>query len=253
MGLAQCTVRIINQGGRGATPRRSTDLSARDVFDTLTHMSERIVLKTTDGVEIVGTYRNTDQEKIAILLHMMPATKESWNSFAARLLEVGYASLAIDERGHGESTMGWTLNYKKFTDEQQQAKRLDVETAIAFAKDNGFTEDKIVVIGASIGANLAIQAMVDHPAIPVAIALSPGLDYHGVKTELPIFKLTDSQTVILVASDDDPESFESIQILHQHNPTHTTLIKRSGLGHGTRMTAADPSLVDELLTKLPIF
>lgn len=214
-------------------------------------MSERVVLKTSDGVEIIGTYRNTGQEKIVILLHMMPATKESWDGFAARLLEAGYASLAIDERGHGESTMGGTLDYKKFTDEQQQAKRLDLEAAIAFAKEKGFTEDKIVVIGASIGANLAIQALAEHPTIPVAIALSPGLDYHGVKTEQPIFQLNDHQLVVLVASDDDPESFESIQKLHEHNPTQTDLIERSGIGHGTRMIDKDPFLVDDLLTKLP--
>lgn len=213
-------------------------------------MSERVVLKTSDGVEIVGSYRHTGQQKIAILLHMMPATKESWDSFATRLLEVDYASLAIDERGHGESTMGGTLNYKKFTDAEQQAKRLDLEAAIAFAKENGFGENQIVLIGASIGANLAIQAMPEHPSIPVAVALSPGLDYHGVKTEPPIFQLNDHQLVVLVASDDDPESFESIQKLHTHNPTQTDLIERSDIGHGTRMTDKDPSLVDEILTKL---
>lgn len=214
-------------------------------------MSERVVLTTTDGVEVVGIYRNTGQQKIAILLHMMPATKESWNGFAARLLDTGYASLAIDERGHGESTMRGTLDYKKFTDEQQQAKRLDMEAAIAFAKEKGFGENQIVLIGASIGANLAIQALVEHPSIPVAIALSPGLDYHGVKTEFPIFKLDEHQLVVLVASNDDSESFESVRKLHEHNPTQTTLIERSGIGHGTHMTDKDSFLMDELLTKLP--
>jgi alpha-beta hydrolase superfamily lysophospholipase len=214
-------------------------------------ISERIVLKTSDRVEIVGTYRNTGQSKIAILLHMMPMTKESWDEFATRLLEVGYASVAIDERGHGESTMNGTLDYKKFTNAQQQAKRLDVEAAIAFAKANGFLEDKMVVIGASIGANLAIQALVDHPDIPFAVALSPGLDYHGVKTDSAITKLRDTQKVVLVASDDDSESFKSVFVLQKNNPSQTILIKRSGLGHGTWMTDKDPKLVQEVLMELP--
>lgn len=214
-------------------------------------MSERMVFKTTDGVEIVGTYRNTGQQKIAILLHMMPATKESWDGFAARLLEAGYASLAIDERGHGESTMGGTLNYKKFTDVEQQAKRLDLEAAIAFAKEKGFGENQIVLIGASIGANLVIQAMPEHPNIPVAIALSPGLDYHGVKTTVPVFKMHDYQFLVVVASDDDPESFDSARKLQEYNPGQVEFVQRSGLGHSTRMTDKDPSLVDEILTKLP--
>ncbi len=213
-------------------------------------MKKRVALLTTDGIEVVGDYRNTGQKHIAILLHMMPATKESWETFAERLLEVGYASLAIDERGHGESTMGGTLNYKEFTDAQQQAKRLDVDAAISFAKQKGFPEGKMVIVGASIGANLAIQALVDHQEIDLAIALSPGLNYHGVKTESLICQFHNGQRAILVASDDDPESFASIQTLHLANPTQTLLMNRSGIGHGTTMLEKDPALVDELISHL---
>lgn len=213
-------------------------------------MMKRITLKTEDDVELSALYRNSGQEKIAILLHMMPSTKESWHVFADRLLQAGYASIAIDERGHGQSTMGGTLNYKNFTDTQQQAKRLDVEATIAFAKDEGFYEEKMVIIGASIGANLAIQALVDHQEIDLAIALSPGLNYHGLKTEPFIHQFHNGQRVILVASDDDPESFESIQKLHLANPTQTLLMNRSGIGHGTTMLEKDPTLVDELIAHL---
>lgn len=215
------------------------------------NMSQRIVLKTTDGLEIVGTYRKTGQSKIAILLHMMPATKESWDLFAQKLAEAGYASVAIDERGHGESTIGGKLNYKQFSDEEQQAKRLDVEAAIAFAQEQGFVEEEMVVIGASIGANLAIGALIEHPGISTAIALSPGLDYHGVLTASFINQLSPSQRVILVASDDDAYSFQSVRALHQANSQQTVLIERSGIGHGTTMLKKDGALVSQLLMQLP--
>lgn len=213
-------------------------------------MPQHITLITSDGVELAGLYRNTGQRKIAILLHMMPATKESWNGFAERLEKDGYASLAIDQRGHGESTMGGTLNYKQFSDEQQQAKRLDVEAAIAYARAQGFDEARMVVMGASIGANLAIRALVDHPGIPVAVALSPGLDYHGVLTEPLITQLHEGQRAVLAASDDDPYSFKSVRTLHAVNPSQTVLIERFGLGHGTTMTDKDASLVDDILQNL---
>lgn len=214
-------------------------------------MPEKITLKTSDGIEIAGMYRYTGQQKIAILLHMMPATKESWDSFAERLLSVGYASIAVDERGHGESTMNGKLDYKKFSDSEQRAKILDVEAAIEFAKQKGFDESKIVVIGASIGANLAIQSLVEHKNISTAVALSPGLDYHGIRTAPMMSKLHEGQKVVLVASDDDPESFDSVNVLKKQNQEQTILIERSGLGHGTRMTDRDSKLVEEIIMLLP--
>jgi alpha-beta hydrolase superfamily lysophospholipase len=215
-------------------------------------MSERVQLTTQDGVELVGTYRHTNQDKIVILLHMMPSTKESWDSIAQKLLEHGYASLAIDMRGHGESTMGGTLDYKTFTPEQQQAKRLDLEAALAWTREQGFDEAYTILIGASIGANLSIRALAEHPNLPLAIALSPGLDYRGVKTDDVITLIRSNQKVVLVASDDDDRpSWDSVHELHRLNPS-TVLIERHGLGHGTNMTDADPSLVEEIFSYLPV-
>jgi alpha-beta hydrolase superfamily lysophospholipase len=182
---------------------------------------------------------------------MMPATKESWDSIAGKLLQRGYASLAFDQRGHGESTMGGTLDYKTFTPEQQQQKRLDLEAALVWTREQGFDEAHTILIGASIGANLAIRALAEHASLPFAIALSPGLDYRGVKTDDVITSIRSNQKVVLVASgDDDRPSWDSVHELHRLNPS-TILIERHGLGHGTNMTDADPSFVDELFSHLP--
>ncbi|MBI5793717.1 alpha/beta hydrolase [Candidatus Uhrbacteria bacterium] len=216
-----------------------------------TPMPDRVTMTTTDGVEIVGSFVRNNDQKAAILLHMMPADRTSWSSFAKALNGIGYASLAIDERGHGESTMNGTLNYKNFTDEQQQAKILDVEAALAYLEGEGFSKENIVVVGASIGANLAIEELTRHPELPIALALSPGLDYRGIKTDELVTKLQPSQKVILVASDEDRESYKSILKLHELNPTFTTLIERSGIGHGTDMIDADPSLLKDLIERLP--
>ena len=63
---------------------------------------EHITLTTKDGMEIHGLYREVNQsQKAVLLLHMMPATKESWDGFATALQEKGITTLAIDERGHG--------------------------------------------------------------------------------------------------------------------------------------------------------
>lgn len=209
-----------------------------------------LFLITQDGIELAGIYRSSGQGKIAILLHMMPATKESWDAIAEKLLERGYASLAIDMRGHGESRMDGTLDYKNFSEEQQQAKRLDLEAALEWARTQGFDETHIILIGASIGANLAIRALAEHPNLPLAMALSPGLNYRGVTTDDAIKHIRPTQRVVLVASDDDDRpSWDSVHELHRLNPS-TVLIERHGLGHGTSMTDRDPSLVQEIISYL---
>lgn len=210
-------------------------------------MPQAISLTTSDGIEIAGIYRPCGHKRMAIFLHMMPATKESWDAIAERFLEARIASVAIDERGHGQSTMNSALDYRVFTDKQQQAKRLDVEAAIAFAKEQGFEETQLVLLGASIGANLAIEALTNHPDIPQAVALSAGLNFRGIKTEPLIRQLHSGQQVIFVASDDDAYSLKTQMVLHQQNPEQTMMIERSGLGHGTTMTEKDPALIDTIL------
>jgi alpha-beta hydrolase superfamily lysophospholipase len=209
----------------------------------------RVEFKTADGIEIIGSFRTpATPTHAAILLHMMPATKESWDAFAEQLEWVGFASIAIDERGHGESTMNGTLDYQTFGEHQQQAKIEDVRAAFKFLEQEGFAESQIVLIGASIGANLAIQFMLEHPLITTAIALSPGLNYRGVRTDEFIQQLHKGQRVILVASDDDDrDSAQSCRTLHALNPAQTELIEKQGLGHGTTMFTKEPTLMTELV------
>lgn len=210
---------------------------------------QHISLETSDHVTIAATFRHKDEKNAAILLHMMPATKESWEPFEQELTNAGIASLAIDERGHGESSMNGTLNYKTFSDAQHQAKIRDVEAAYEYLKSQGFDDTHIFVIGASIGANLTIEFLAQHPAIPAGIALSPGLDYHGVKTADAVKNLNQNQHLVIVASDDDPESAVDSEKLHLLNPS-TTLIEKYGLGHGTNMFSKDPSLMQTLIDLL---
>lgn len=214
---------------------------------------EHVTLKTSDGIDIAGIYRTPENPRgAAILLHMMPATKESWATFSDELERAGYASIAIDERGHGESTMGNTLDYKKFSEAEQQAKILDVEAAFTYLQQKGFKEFNMIVVGASIGANLAIQFASLHAQIPFVIALSPGLNYRGVKTDGFITQLHEGQHVVLVSSDDDDrESAESCKELHRLNPSQTTWIEKNGLGHGTSMFDKDPALMHDLILQLP--
>lgn len=200
---------------------------------------ETIQFQTQDGVTIVGdVYRPASSPKGGVLLlHMMPADRTSWQDFGARLAEAGYLGLAIDLRGHGESTQQGTtsLNYQTFSDPEHQQSQLDVQAGVKWLTDQGIELHRLGVVGASIGANLALVELTSSPEIRWAVLLSPGLEYKGIATAPLTLKLRPTQRVLLVASDDDPYSFQTILELANLSPAQTTVRKLSGVGHGTTM------------------
>lgn len=212
--------------------------------------NKKISFKTADSVLIYGNWREAGKGSLAVLcLHMMPATKESWSEFQEKLFGAGYSSLAIDLRGHGESIngSGARLDYKEFSDNEHAAKINDVVAAVFWMQKNGVEAEKMVLIGASIGANLAIQFLAEHPDIPGAAALSPGLDYKGI-VAMPLAKaLARNQRLFLSASDDDPESYNAAQKINEISLAKTKLRLFHNSGHGTNMFKTEPHLMDELL------
>jgi len=135
----------------------------------------------------------------------MPAVKESWSDFAGKLQAEHYQVLAIDLRGHGESS-GGPDGFKNFSDEQHQKSMLDVDAGIKFLETKGVNKNNLALIGASIGANLALRSLIENKEIKKAILLSPGLDYRGIKTEPLAVKLFSDQKLMLVGSNNDFQS-----------------------------------------------
>lgn len=216
-----------------------------DAGNQVPPMSERVTITTQDNLAIRGDYYTVQGSKGVLLLHMMPADRKSWIPFAEKLQGAGFSVLAIDLRGHGES-QGGPEEYKKFSDAQHQASRLDIEAAAGFLKEKGVTE--LHLAGASIGANLALEYLAAHPEAKSAILLSPGLDYRGIKTEAPLGKIASQQAVYLVASEEDSYSFDSINTLARQfsfDGQHVLKIFQNS-GHGTVMLEKNPEFMDEL-------
>ncbi|MFA6603490.1 MAG: alpha/beta fold hydrolase [Patescibacteria group bacterium] len=213
-------------------------------------VSQEIVIETSDGILLSGSYSAGPLGgPAALLLHMMPATKESWAEFAAVLAARGFSTLAIDLRGHGRSTRGADgrkLDYKLFEDTDHQAKIIDVEAAAAWLeRERGIGKSRLVVVGASIGANLAIAFAAAHPEIPAAAALSPGLDYRGVTTPDQVRRFGLAQGLFLAASVEDELSFKTDCELARLKPD-AVIREYQGAGHGTAMFSSRPELAGEL-------
>jgi alpha-beta hydrolase superfamily lysophospholipase len=193
---------------------------------------QRVTFTTPDGVMIVGDYWESPSERAVLLLHMMKADRSSWKPIEEDLWRLGYKVLAIDLRGHGESTRqgAKTLDYKKFSDAEHQESIRDVEAAVDFLKSKG--AKSFAIVGASIGANLALTYGMGDSSVKTVILLSASLDYYGIRTEDAAAEF--NKPMLIVASEEDTYSAESSQTLSKAAPKAELKILHN-VGHGTQM------------------
>ena len=109
--------------------------------------------------------------------------------------------IAVDLRGHGET--GGSNDW--------QAAIGDVQTWLDWIESQpSIDPDRIALVGASIGANLALVGCANDAHCVTAVALSPGTDYFGITTSDAIVTLRD-RSALLVASQTDQPSGTSVR------------------------------------------
>lgn len=211
------------------------------------HIFETIQFATRDGIIVAGDFYEADGNRGVLLLHMMPAARKSWIDFAKKLQEAGFQVLAIDLRGHGES-QGGPDGYKNFSDAEHQASRFDVIAAIEFLQSRGVIDFHLV--GASIGANLALQYAAEHPEVKSVVLLSPGINYRGVRTDGLVRGLDPGQSLYLVSGGDgDAASRETVSGLIKETLRGPARMLKifDDAEHGTRIFEKHPEFMDELI------
>jgi pimeloyl-ACP methyl ester carboxylesterase len=172
-----------------------------------------------------------------LLLHMYGGSKADWDEFAFDLQGAGFAALAIDLRGHGETggAEDWDLA------------RQDVAAAYAWlVSHEGVDGTRVAVVGASIGANLALVQGAEDPSVAAIGLLSPGFDYFRVTIEGRIEAYGDRPS-FLAASEEDAYSAETVRALAASAQGETELVVFAGAGHGTAMLDSEPDLTDRLI------
>jgi hypothetical protein len=67
--------------------------------------SQRVAIRTDDGVSLAATwYEPGARAPAVILVHMLHKNRRDWDAVATSLASQGIGALAIDLRGHGESS-----------------------------------------------------------------------------------------------------------------------------------------------------
>ncbi|MBN1275604.1 alpha/beta fold hydrolase [Candidatus Woesearchaeota archaeon] len=136
---------------------------------------EEFTLNTTDGVLIAVSYYPSSSSKGLIMLPMLSKTRATYDDVAQELM-AHYKVLAVDFRGHGDSEG----DYLDLAEEDFRDMVLDVEAAAAYLQQQyGVAEGDISVVGASIGANIALLYASEHP-VDKLVLLSPSTRIRGV-------------------------------------------------------------------------
>ncbi|MCI0393510.1 MAG: alpha/beta fold hydrolase [Chloroflexi bacterium] len=204
---------------------------------------EDVTIEASDGLAIQATFypaSATGRAPGVMLLHMNGGQRQDWDQIAPQLAKAGYAVLAVDMRGHGET--GGSSDWQQTPDDLQQ-----VWAYFTGRKD--VDPERTAIVGASIGSSMALLAAVAEPAIRTVVLLSPGLNYFNVTTDDAITAYGE-RPVLIVASEEDTESAESARTLSELALGEVQLEMVQGAGHGTAMFDAQPELLDLILAWL---
>lgn len=179
-----------------------------------------------------------------ILLHQAGSTRDSWAPFARMARANGYFAIAIDLRGHGESS--GAANPSAFTTDDWLAILNDIPAAKEQLIKAGADPNKIAIVGASIGANLAMRYAATDPQIQAIVLLSPGEEVNGIGIVQTIQTYT-SRPILLMASQIDGYSARSAKKLDDLAAEYTELRLYPGAAHGTDLLDAVPVAAEQVL------
>ncbi|MBZ0275354.1 MAG: alpha/beta fold hydrolase [Anaerolineae bacterium] len=210
---------------------------------------QAVQLTAADGLVLVGDYYSMpveagQQRPAVLLLHMLNSQRRAWNPLITPLLDAGYNVLAVDMRGHGEtgSTKDWDAAIQ------------DTQLWLDWLHNQPDVQpDGVSSIGASIGSNLALIGCANDATCATAIALSPGLEYLGVKLDDTVTQGFSNRGILLVAGRRDTTSAVSVTELTSTMTSEVSALLFTGSSHGTAMLTVDrlkQVLIPEIITWL---
>jgi dienelactone hydrolase len=220
---------------------------------TVANASEEVSFTTSDNISIQATFshpKGRARVPAVILLHQLAGERYAWNALAQKLTKNNYAVLAIDLRGHGDSTVFGesSRTYKEFADADYGAMIRDVRAAAAYLRGRkDVNGDRLAVVGASIGANLALQYAAEDMQVRTVVMLSPGLNYRSLKI-LPYIEGYDKRALFMVVAEGDVYSYESCRQIKEAAEMASPIKLKAYRGddHGTDLLRTHEGL-DEII------
>ena len=226
-----------NSAANGAVSNAAPSPSVVPEFQA---KAETVTIDTPDGVKLIGSFYKPQKPNspALLLMHQWTANRHTYDEFAERMNQNGYAVLSFDGRGFGESTKNADgTEIKVYLDKGIDPKLLlaDANSAVEFlSKQQNVDAKKIGIVGASYGSSVAIMYAADRPNIAAVVLLSPGTNYFDNLPTVPAIKKYGTRPILLVAAKDDKDSAEAVEKLMEDsgNPNAEATVYPDG-GHGT--------------------
>jgi len=173
-----------------------------------------------------------------LLIHGRDRSSVVWKLFAEKLAARGLRVLAIDLRGHGQSQQPDATG-----DEIYSAMLHDVKAGLKAL--NRYSLKSITIVGADIGANLALNVAADAASVHNLVLLSPGFNIKGLKATTPLSTYGE-RPVLLAAANGDDYAKKTASYLKTKAQGKSQLILAEGEANGARLLDENPGLEDTI-------
>jgi len=199
-----------------------------------------VTITTPDGVQLSAELYEASSRPApgVVLVHMLTRSKADWNQLADRLQDAGLTALTFDLRGHGRSS-GSRDDLPAMVD--------DVKVVVEWLAGHAAVRPAdLGLVGASLGANLAVLAGADLPGVRALALLSPSLDYRGLRADAAAAKRLGLRPVWLAGGTGDPLALRTIKAYVDDAPGPREQRLVDGEVHGMALLA-DADLVRALV------
>ena len=200
-----------------------------------------VTFQSSDGTTIAGEFFEAANRPSpgVVLVHMLSRNKGDWHSLPDRIRDAGINALTIDLRGHGNSS-GSSSDLRAMVHDVRAA-------AQWLASRPNVRPDAIAIVGASLGASLALLTAADTPLVRAVAAVSPSLDYRGLRTDVSLIKRIGSRPIWLAASSEDPLALRTMRDFAAETSGPREQHVSSVPAHGTRLLERDGDVARALV------
>lgn len=210
-----------------------------------------VTFQTDDGMDLHGNLFKPAGGEVKggiVFVHQPFRTRRDWSYMAEKMSSDGFFTLVFDLRGHGDSLMQGDeeLDRELFGSEEYLAMTADVAGAVDLVRSQpGVDPGAVQLVGADLGASVALLYALDDEQISSVAMLSPGLGYDDVNIVGKAAELG-ARPLCLVYSVEDGYARKSTEVMAKEakGPLHTQ--QYYGVGHGAQMLAREPALEDML-------
>jgi len=222
------------------------------------HTGKPVGFTTDDNLVIAGTWygpsRKGESAPVVILLHMYQGSRSDFTPLVPALLRAGFAVLAVDLRGHGESVGPPAMKLAERVAQRDRElfanMHRDVAAAYQWIRAQSDVDlARFALVGASVGCSVALDYAARDRSVDAVVCLTPGASYLGLDAVESLRKYGDRPLLILVSQAErasvDPIKHAAAKATLQVVPGPAPGQNEISL-HGTRMLGKALGVEDQI-------